>query len=433
LAVTPDLVFLNCCHLGRVSEGSSKLQAGAEGHFHQLAASLARQLIEDGVRAVVAAGWAVNDDDAAAFASRFYGELLGGSTLGDAARRARKEIYENSGETSNTWGAYQIYGDPGFTLPRVRGGNWASEPAPFVAERDVLDAIQWLLRSARMPKVDPEVIEEHVGALLDRARPEWREGEVAFRVGEVLREAGSRAKAVDFYRRAIGTFDGDVNMQAVEKFANQADRLAKDLHDAGKAKEARALVREAGAKLRNLVELSPTPERLALYGGHYKRQIQLSPTSGRVGQWISAGEKWYSESSRLYREHHGRADYYSLLNSVQFAWLAARRSGQLQDDLTDELAADVDSVEAAASLAYDPDVFWSRVSPADVALTRALLDDAVGTDHDKLVAMYSKVLETGTADECDSTINNILFLREALQEHQEAVASQLERLEKDLR
>jgi hypothetical protein len=62
-----------------------------------------------------------------------------------------------------------------------------------------------------------------------------------------------------------------------------------------------------------------------------------------------------------------------------------------------------------------------------------LLDDAVGSNHDKLVAMYGKVLETGTADECDSTINNILFLREALQEHQEAIASQLERLEKDLR
>jgi hypothetical protein len=101
--------------------------------------------------------------------------------------------------------------------------------------------------------------------------------------------------------------------------------------------------------------------------------------------------------------------------------------------LLDELVAEVDAVEAAALLDYDPDNFWSRVSPADVALTRALLEDGVGTNHDALVDTYTEVLVTGSADECDSTLNTVRFLREALQEHQEGIAIQLGRLEKDLR
>ncbi|MCF1457632.1 MAG: CHAT domain-containing protein, partial [Shewanella sp.] len=72
-------------------------------------------LISQGVRAVIAAGWEVDDNAAVTFAKTFYQSFLTGSSFGDAVKMARLETY-NDRPGSNTWGAYQCYGDPGFTL-----------------------------------------------------------------------------------------------------------------------------------------------------------------------------------------------------------------------------------------------------------------------------------------------------------------------------
>ncbi len=68
-----------------------------------------------GVRAVVAAGWAVQDNAAKEFAQKFYEYMLGGETFGRALKTARIHVYENFSD-SNTWGAYQAYGDPDYRL-----------------------------------------------------------------------------------------------------------------------------------------------------------------------------------------------------------------------------------------------------------------------------------------------------------------------------
>ena len=110
LPVVPELVFLNCCHLGQVGENATAPQ-----NPHRLAASVARELMRIGVRAVVAAGWAVDDDPAAEFACTFYHELLEGRLLGDAVFAARRLVREKH-RYSMTWCAFQCYGDPSFQL-----------------------------------------------------------------------------------------------------------------------------------------------------------------------------------------------------------------------------------------------------------------------------------------------------------------------------
>ena len=114
LAVVPDMVMLNACHLGRVTEEGPSL-TGA----NRSAASVARVLVRLGVRAVVVAGWAVDDRAAERFATTLYRDLLAGEDFGDAVATARVSAWrERTG--SMTWGAYQCYGDPGFRLaPRT--------------------------------------------------------------------------------------------------------------------------------------------------------------------------------------------------------------------------------------------------------------------------------------------------------------------------
>ncbi|EWT02401.1 hypothetical protein N865_06035 [Intrasporangium oryzae NRRL B-24470] len=114
----PELVVVNCCHLGTVAADASDPSAPPRsGNFHRLAASFATELIEIGVRGVVACGWAVDDGAASTFASSLYAALLDGEPFGEAVSKARTATWEQHPDV-NTWGAYQCYGDPDFRLAR---------------------------------------------------------------------------------------------------------------------------------------------------------------------------------------------------------------------------------------------------------------------------------------------------------------------------
>jgi CHAT domain-containing protein len=126
----PEFVFLNCCYLGAVDTAAEKK---AEHKFHELAGNLATEFIKLGVRAVVAAGWAVDDAAAAHFADVFYKGMLANVSFGEAIRDARDAVYRAYPRT-NTWGAYQCYGDPAFRLFHDGEGR-ASYVKPRVVSR----------------------------------------------------------------------------------------------------------------------------------------------------------------------------------------------------------------------------------------------------------------------------------------------------------
>src|SRR6185436_3337371 len=75
LRIIPELVFVNCCYLA-ARDASQLLKADYDRA--RFAAGVAEELITVGVRCVIAAGWAVDDAAASAFASTFYRALLRG-------------------------------------------------------------------------------------------------------------------------------------------------------------------------------------------------------------------------------------------------------------------------------------------------------------------------------------------------------------------
>lgn len=107
LQICPEVVFVNCCHLGRLEE--------TEARYPDLASNLAVEFIRMGARVVVAAGWAVEDKSARLFATEFYSHMLQNVCFGEAVLRARRAVYDQF-PTWNTWGAYQCYGDPDYVL-----------------------------------------------------------------------------------------------------------------------------------------------------------------------------------------------------------------------------------------------------------------------------------------------------------------------------
>ena len=95
-----------------------------------------------GVRAVVAAGWAVDDGAAKTFAEEFYRQMLDGKSFGEAVQKARHQAWLGH-QHVNTWGAYQCYGDPGYVLlPKSRRDSGRSEREVFSVVDEAIFAVE---------------------------------------------------------------------------------------------------------------------------------------------------------------------------------------------------------------------------------------------------------------------------------------------------
>lgn len=165
LSFIPELVFINCCHLGNINDSTE----AAYQNRYKLAANLGTQLIGMGVKCVIAAGWAINDTAAMEFTELFYSAMLSGSTFGDAVRTARKHCYDRH-PYSNTWGAYQCYGDQFFTLKKIYSGKKHTLRRYYVADQVRIDLENLINRvGANYSDVQKQAYLDEIQLILDSA------------------------------------------------------------------------------------------------------------------------------------------------------------------------------------------------------------------------------------------------------------------------
>ncbi len=230
----PELVFINCCHLGKTG--------GGEARFNRLAANLGVEFIRMGVRAAVCAGWAVDDAAALTFAEKFYAALLDGDTFGEAVHRARIETW-NAHRHTNTWGAYQCYGDPGYRLVRDTGRRQKADEPPFFAPSELVVEARNLAEATRMRTkenaAEDEALQarlrERIDALVARipepsrgkGRDNWlARADTSAAIGFAYGEGRMFVEAVEWLNRALEASDGECPVSAAEQCANFQVRLA---------------------------------------------------------------------------------------------------------------------------------------------------------------------------------------------------------------
>jgi hypothetical protein len=97
LSKRTPLVFLNACQSGRQGPSLTRLGGWPAAFW------------SSGAGAFVGTSWSVHEGPASTFVQTFYTALLDGSTIGDAATKARTEA-RKIGDAS--WLSYVIYGDP---------------------------------------------------------------------------------------------------------------------------------------------------------------------------------------------------------------------------------------------------------------------------------------------------------------------------------
>ncbi|WP_068809170.1 CHAT domain-containing protein [Thauera phenolivorans] len=375
----PELVFINCCHLG-------KSQSAGDSDRGALAANLGMQFIRMGVRAVVAAGWAVDDGAALAFAEAFYRRMLDGEPFGEAVRAAREDIWLRFPGV-NTWGAYQCYGDPAFSLvrnraPTVRRHRPWRAPVELVVELDNL--AQGLKASSEAAAGRDEATAERIAGLLERIpeaqRAQWlARADVAAALGFAWGEARFWESAIKQLENALRASKGNCPVRAIEQLANFRVRWAAEQWRARRERGTRESAAEAAARealmqlgiadLELLSRRAATTERLDLLGSAWKRRALAADTPAARLAALEAS----AEAYRSAYEQGGRRESYPFTNWVSAMLLAQR----LDDDRPTlpwaELEGDIARLNEALRKRYaeEPD-FWDGAALADLELVRLL-------------------------------------------------------------
>ena len=443
----PDLVFLSCCQLGQIGSGA--------GAGHRLAYSLARELIEMGVRCVVAAGWEVDDTAARTFSETFFRRLArDGSDFADAVFDARhKTFYDHN--RCNTFGAYQAYGDPLFRL-RI-GVRSADDDAPMLAPEELLRWLEQQRLWARHGAAAGDaagLLAQQVKAVerrLGRVPAAWAERpDVRHGIGMLYADFGEpgfeRAREALLGAITEECRSGVVPLAAIEQLVNFEARSAEalgDSDDAGQRSAALARIGAAVARLQHLLRLGSVdpsaldpaapcignPERQGMLGSAYKREAAIIARDP-AARWADVVPS-LERARKAYRDGEagpGAAQNYSVLNRLQLDALL----GAAPPDAV----ALVTQVQAAAAARFASDYgFWDAVAGGDGEVALRLLDGSLAA-ADAAAALRERYADamklTATPRAFDSVVKQhrllARFLRLRAKAGDEAAAGVLDAL-----
>ncbi len=368
----PDLVFVNCCFVGQIHPDPAVPRNALGPRRAEFAASIAEELIRIGVRCVVAAGWAVEDEPAQAFAVRFYAQLLEGASFIEAVGSARRAAWEAHKE-GNTWAAYQCYGDPDWKLVDKEAVRDARRALPIISAPALALALETAALEARYRD---EPAQQRVQRLVSirqldaRYAGAWGStGAVAEAFGLAYAECGDDDAAVQWYERALAAADGSASFKAAEQLGNLMARRGGRRSD---PKAARSEIRAAISRLNHLVLMHGTVERHSLLGSAWKRLAMVEHAQADLAQELAAlreTAKHYGQAETLALAIAEPAHFYPAMNAIAATVRMALLQGEKPALEPTRMASALQSLQAAVQ--REPD-FWSVVGVAEWRMLEAL-------------------------------------------------------------
>lgn len=421
----PEFVFINCCHLGAMKDD-------AQPRWGELAANLATQFIEMGCKAVIAAGWAVDDLAAGIFARAFYDAMLSGKRFGEAVLAARRETFEICPQT-NTWGAFQAYGDERYRFPDTRAMD--DDHAGYVHASQLIADLDMLCARLQGATGDEKqgYYSRRIADIERAARgPDFQQAGVREKLADAWAKLGDMERAIAHYRDALGMEDAGASLKALEQLANLEIRHGAKLvtaRDDAKHKLGLGLMDTGLDRLKLLLNIGPTMERHALLASHWKRRAQAHAARGNhrgIKACLVEMQDAYWRAAEHARAATGEWDYYPLLNALEGAVLSAARGERGGFDARAGQVAGLlrAGAENAQRRYRDERLFFHALAELDVARIDALWACYDGRDQAcltrpevraRLRDRYCDLLRRmGCAGDHDSVINQLSFLADML-------------------
>lgn len=363
MRVTPELVFINCCHLAQI-------QRAPDYDRVSFASSIAMALIKIGVRCVVAAGWAVDDIAAEKFANTFYTALFNGARFIDAVGEARKAAWE-AAPGGNTWAAYQCYGDPDWNFRTTRSARMPSPKDEYagIASPSTLILVLESIKIDAMYATPQDCAQylTRLRYLEDKCRDWQTRGDVAEAFGNAYAVLSERVKAQEWFERARDAGDGSASLQAVQLLAEQQSLPGAKVDD----------LKKAIGILRAMVDqFKPTLPRLSLLGNAYKRLSVLlnsmdTETEGEADASLECAIKCFTEATKL--PHGGIYLFYPprAILECELRRLLLASNDDVPLDWREAEMAKVEQITDRA--AHDDPNFWSIVAQTQIDIMKAIM------------------------------------------------------------
>jgi CHAT domain-containing protein/pimeloyl-ACP methyl ester carboxylesterase len=420
----PELVFVNCCYLGQMDGAAESFSQSRLG----LAANIGTQLIEIGVKAVVVAGWAVNDSAALDFAELFYQYMFERYNFGEAIKKARLAIFEKYGPRNNTWGAYQAYGDPYYKL--TNKSRPKSMTYDFVIPEEAEIELGNLLNRVESGGYDSEEIMQKMDAI-DKALVQ-----ADLSSSRIIELQALLFSALNMYEQAVAKFSdlwkeekASYSFSATEKFCNTKVKLyAQQVKKAGKSnpalslvelakivKEATDALNEVIVDLEGLNRFGVTVERIDILASTYKRLAIISTGKDKQNAYECSAAKY----RQAYEIPDNKTKFYPLINwlSIENALVQAGIRAWNKNNLPTkakaqkDLDAELENIQRKTS---EEKEYWDWIVEATLLLCKRLLGDTKITD-DNILAQYTTAwLMIGAQGQHQTEIEHLEFLEDAL-------------------
>lgn len=428
MPVVPELVFVNCCHLGYANAGDEKLFQDR----YKLAANIGTELISIGVKAVIAAGWVVDDIAAKHFAQVFYNSMFSGDSFGLAVQKARNYIYHNV-PGNNTWGAYQCYGDPFFKLKFVAAEKSRWSPSYIVPQQAEID-LDNLLNELEVA-IDEN--NNHLSSLNEIMaavdRDVFRTPQIKERIARIYQEMAMYDEAVVSFSDLLREERAEFSFSCMEKYSSLRAKLAireafQDNHlvEEKRDKSYEAIL-EVIEDLNVLLVAGRTSERLNLLGSAYKRLGMVSPTAKKRHEAFIQAMLYYEQADK----HPNNTDQtYSLSNAVELACIL-KFNGIIKKDKykfqnqeyqvpsTKKISEKLMEMKKLLSTKMQDDnlEYWDMVASFNLDLCLILVSE--GKDIDKKWQEFSESFKNiwkkaGSAGKKNAELEHLHFLTYAL-------------------
>ncbi len=422
MSVVPEMVFVNCCHLGRTDGAAETL---FRDRF-KLAANIGTQLIENGVKVVIAAGWAVDDAAALDFTKEFYKNMFEGEEFGQAVQQARRLIFEKYNQT-NTWGAYQCYGDQFYTLTK---GYTKYKVKEFVIAREAEVELANLLNKLEVSGYTTAALSAELNSIMASVdKADIRNGAITEKEAMIFSGLCMYKEAVLKYESLLKMENASFSFSAMEQYCNirpkwyVSEYLKTGQRQAVFLKNMDAVIED----LNILINYSPTSERLNLLASAFKRKAVLS---GTRPQKISA----YKEAAAYYAHSYAaRKNAYALANWYELECLVMllgdkRKWGQtirhsaysyslpLLKDAVKEVQLMLDALTQQLAIEMN---YWDLVAAGNLPLCLLMLNYTTKTHstlaYEKVATTYKELWEkAGSKGEKTGSIEHWIFLIDAL-------------------
>lgn len=428
----PSLVFINCCHTGQIDNWNN---------HHELSASLATEFIRAGVHCVIGAAWAVDDKAALSFAERIYDELLSGRTYGIAIKVAREQVY-NDYQNTNTWAAFQCYGNPGFVLSKRAHKSGRLKARQYFDSTELICELANFysdLEAAKDPDISHQSYAKKLYALIEIAETNSDAGSGTFWIddGRVLTyiailSSGLKldALATQYIKRASEADQSDVPQKYQLILINcqlrQAEYHVYELQNSGDYSDPDRRTLEACDKtvegcirlLKDHCSINRNATVLQHLASAYKHSAMLTKMlPQKKGQKKAALIKSKLETMADYYEKSIR---YSTENSIFYphlnAWLGylllkSLSGGRLKKEQKEKIALLAETAEATLPGKSTED-FWHIIARHDYDCTRMIHDGKFTEINAQILAgnIVETVSKYGSKWQADSVIKQYRYI-----------------------